>query len=106
MAKSKSPLATIIIVALAVVLLFALNPTMADFQAWRSGQAKAQAGGGSAGGLLGTLKQGAGAIAGAMTGFVSGAYERGDYLIFSTYSLGGRKGDLYLGVARLFIKLK
>jgi hypothetical protein len=104
MAKSKSPLATIIILALAVVLLFALNPTMADFQAWRSGQAKAQAGSGN--GVIGMMKKGAGAIAGAMTGFVSGAYERGDYLIFSTYSLGGSKGDLYLGLARLFIKLR
>ncbi len=103
MARAKSPIATAIIIALLLVLLYALNPTTADFQAWRSGQAQRQASGGSASGLVGTLKSGAGKIAGAMTGLVAGGYKRSDYLICSSYSLGS---DTYLGVARLFIKLK
>jgi hypothetical protein len=107
MAKSKNPLATIIIIALLAVLLFALNPTLADFKAWRSAQAQSQA---TAGTEKGTLKNAAGklagAVAGAMTGFVAGGFKRQDYLVCSTYSFGGKDGDLYLGVARLFIKLK
>ena len=104
MSTSKSsPLATIIIIALALVLLFALNPTTADFQAWRSSQAQRQVGGSQATGLIGVMQKGAGAIAGAMTALISGTYDRKDYLIFSTYSLGK---DEYLGIARLFVKLK
>jgi hypothetical protein len=106
MAKTKSPLATIIIIILALVLLYALNPTTADFQAWRSGQAERSAGGSQTSGLLGVMKKGVGAIAGAMTGFVSAGYKRSDYLLFSSYSFGGKKGNLYLGIARLFIKLR
>jgi hypothetical protein len=105
MARSKSPIATIIIFALLLVLLFALNPSMADFQAWRSGQAERQAGGGSASGLVGVMKKSVGAVAGAMTGMASGILERKDYLLFSTYSLG-TKGALFLGAARLFVKLR
>ena len=41
-----------------------------------------------------------------MTGFVAGGFKRQDFLVCSTYSFGGKDGDLYLGVARLFIKLK
>jgi len=107
MARAKSSLATIIIVALVLVLLYALNPTTADFQAWRSGQAQRQA---TSGTEKGTLKNAAGklvgAVAGAMTGLVASNYKRADYLICSTYSLGGKDGDLYLGAARLFVKLK
>lgn len=103
MAQSKSSLATVIIVVLALVLLYALNPTTADFQAWRSAQAQRQATSGSMTGLIGTLKKGAGALAGAMTGTVAGGYSRKDYLVCSTYSLGG---DSYLGIVHLFIKLK
>lgn len=106
MARKSSPIATLVIVALALVLLFALNPTTADFQAWMSGQAERSAGGSSTSGLMGALKKGAGAIAGAMTGFVAGGFTRRDYLIFSTYTLGARRGELYLGAAHLFIKLR
>lgn len=103
MAKSSSPLATAVIVALALVLLYALNPTREDFIAWRSGQARGEASSGTASGLIGTLKRGAGAVAGAMTGAVAGGYGRRDYLVCSSYSLGR---DEYLGIAHLFIKLK
>jgi hypothetical protein len=102
--KSKSPLAAAIIAALVLALLFALNPTTEDFQAWRSTQAQAQAGGEKTSGLIGALKSGAGKIAGAMTGLVAGSYSRKDYFICSTFSLGNN--SRYLGVARLFIKLK
>ena len=37
---------------------------------------------------------------------VAGGFKRQDYLLCSTYSSGGNGGELYLGVARLFIKLK
>ena len=98
-----SPLATTIIIGLTLVLLFALNPTMAEFQAWRSAQAQRQAGGAQSSGLIGVLQKGAGALVGAMTGLISGGYARHDYLVFSTYTFGS---DEYLGVARLFFKLK
>jgi hypothetical protein len=93
----------IIIVVLALVLLYVLNPSTPDFQAWRSGQAQNQATSGKMTGVIGELKKGAGAVAGAMTSLVSGAYKRTDYIFCSTYSIGG---DLYLGIAKLFIKLK
>lgn len=105
MARSKSPLASIIIIALVLGLLFALNPSMDDFTAWRSSQARREATSGQTGGLVGVMKKGAGAIAGAMSGLASGFFERKDYLFFSTYS-AGKKGDLYVGAARLFVKLR
>jgi hypothetical protein len=100
---TKKSLGTIIIVVLALLLLYALNPSTADFQAWRASQSQAQVASGAMTGIIGTLKKGAGAVAGAMTGLVSGAYKRTDYLICSTYSIGS---DRYLGIAKLFIKLK
>jgi len=106
MSKAKSPLATIVIIALVLVLLYALNPTRDDFIAWRTARAERAAGGAQSSGLEGVMKKGAGAIAGAMTGLVAGGFSRSDYLLCSTYSLGGKKGELYLGAARLFVKLR
>jgi hypothetical protein len=106
MAKTSSPLATLIIIALALVLLFALNPGMADFQAWMSGRAERSAGASSSTGLLGVMKKGAGAVAGAMTGLVAGGFQRRDYLLCSTYGMGGRRGSLYLGIAHFFVQLR
>ena len=106
MAKSKSSLATIVIIALLAVLLFALNPTMPDFQAWKSTQA-ANMVGGSTKDTIGVIKKGVGAMVGAMTGAMTGLqYTRQDFMVCSTYSSGGNGGELYLGVARLFVKLK
>jgi hypothetical protein len=102
MASTKKGFGTMIIIALLLVLLYALNPTMDDFKAWRSGHAEREVSGKPASGLVGVMKKGVGA----MTGIASGFYERGDYLLFSTYSLGGKEGNLYLGVARLFVKLR
>jgi hypothetical protein len=103
MAKSKNSFTAILLAALVVAALVGLNPTTADFKAWRSGQAERQATSGDTTGLVGVMKKGAGAFAGALTGAVAGAYERKNYYVCSTYELGG---DLYLGVARLFLKLK
>ena len=103
MKRSNTGLGTAIIIVLALILLYALNPTTADFQAWRASTAERQASSGDSSGLIGALKSGAGKVAGAMTGLVAGAYDRKDYLVCSSYSLGS---DRYLGIARLFIKLK
>ena len=103
MARAKSPLASVIIVALVLVLLYALNPTKEEFVAWRAAQAQSQAQGGAMTGLVGVMKKGAGAIAGAMTGGTASLFTPHNYLLFSTYSLGSNE---YLGIARLFIKLK
>jgi hypothetical protein len=103
MAQNTKSFGTILIVVLLVLLLYALNPTSEDFQAWRSAQAREQATSGDTGGLVGAMKKGSGAIAGAMTGIAAGGYRRKDYLVCSSYSLGS---DSYLGVARLFIRLK
>jgi hypothetical protein len=102
MARSSSTLATVVIVVLVLALLYALNPSTDDFQAWRTAQAQSQAGGSSKT-FGGVLKKAAGAIAGAMTGVVAGGYKRKNYFVFSTYSLSS---DLYLGVAKIFIQLK
>jgi hypothetical protein len=103
MARNNRNIGTVIIIVLALALLYALNPTTADFQAWRSAKAEREANSGSTSGLVGVMKKGAGAVAGAMTGLVGGAYQRKDYLICSSYSFGS---DRYLGIARMFIKLK
>jgi hypothetical protein len=106
MARIRNSLATIIVGALVLVLLYGLNPSIEDFKAWRANQAVAAAGGSNKD-FVGVLKKGAGAMAGAMVGAMSGAFERKDYLIFSTYSVGaGKSRQVYLGAARLFVKLK
>jgi hypothetical protein len=103
MPKTRSNLATVIIVALALVLLFALNPTRDDFIAWRSGQAQREATGAPTKGPIGMFKKGAGAVVGAVTSLGSGGFKSHNFLICSSYSLGG---ELYLGLARLFVQLR
>jgi hypothetical protein len=88
-----------VIVLLFLVLLYALNPSTEDFQAWRSDQAREQVSGGS----TGVFKKGLGAIAGAAAGIGASGYKRRDLFFCSTYSLGR---ESYLGVARIFFKLK
>ena len=103
MAISTKNIGTIIIVVLALVLLFALNPSKDDFIAWNSAQPRNQATSGENSGTKKELKPWAGVFAGVMKGFVSRGFSRTDYLVFSTYSLGP---DRYLGIAKLFIKLR
>jgi hypothetical protein len=50
---------------------------------------------------MGSVRKGEGAVASA-AGLASGGYERRDYFLCSSYSLGSER---YLGVARLFFKL-
>jgi hypothetical protein len=92
-----------IIALLFVLLLYALNPTTEDFQAWKSAQAQGRVTGGDETGIIGVMKKGAGAIAGAAAGVEAGGYGRSDFFVCSSYSLGSER---YLGIAHLFIKLK
>jgi hypothetical protein len=91
------------IVALFAILLFALNPSSEDFQAWRSSRARDEATRGDMEGITGVMKKGSGALAGAVNGLVAGGYKRTDYFVCSSYSLGS---ESYLGVAHLFFRLK
>jgi hypothetical protein len=103
--KSRSGLTVAIIAATVVLLLLALNPSTEDFQAWQSTRVERSVSSGGERGLVGALKSGAGKVAGAIAGAVAGGFKRKDYLLCSTYSLGS-KGELYLGIAHLFIKLR
>ena len=96
---------TILPALLVLVLLAVLNPKQADFRAYLASRASAQASGSAGGGLIGAISKGAGAVAGGAASIVGGAFKRADYLIFSTYSAGA-SGPLYLGVAKLFFKLR
>jgi hypothetical protein len=89
----------LLIAALLVLLLYALNPSKEDFQAWRAARESSRATGDS----QGALKKGLGKIAGFAAGLEAGGFERKDYFVCSSYSLDGER---YLGVARLFFKLK
>lgn len=102
MAKSKLGV-NVLIAFLFIILLYALNPTSEDFQAWCSARAQGRAASGDASGLVGVLKKGAGAVAGVAAGIEAIGYGRSDYFVCSSYALGRER---YLGVARLFLKLK
>jgi hypothetical protein len=102
---NKNSLGSIVIVALVLVLLAVLNPNTADFKAHLAAQASGQAAGKDAGGLVGALSKGAAAVAGGVASLAGSAFERKDYVLFSTYARG-KSGPLYLGVAKLFLKLR
>jgi hypothetical protein len=102
MAISKRGL-NVFIVVLFAILLFALNPSSEDFQAWRSASARDEATSGNMEGITGVMKKGSGALAGAINGLAASGYKRTDFFLFSSYSLGS---ESYLGVARLFFRLK
>jgi hypothetical protein len=106
MAESRRSIGWVVLLLLLAVLLIALNPTMEDFQAWRAADARSSAVSKNSTGIARALEEGAGAIAGAMVGVASGAFERTNYFIFSTYSSGGSKGPLYVGIARMFIRVR
>jgi hypothetical protein len=106
MAGSKRALGWIVIIALAGGLLIALNPTIDDFAAWRAASAQEPSASKGGSDVVRAFERGAKAIAGAMVGLASGAFERRSYLFFSTFGTGGSKGQLYLGIARAFVKLR
>jgi hypothetical protein len=105
MAESRRALGWIIIIALVGALLYALNPTIDDFAAWRAADARSSAVSPDSKGAARAFEKGAGALAGAMVGLASGAFERRNFYLFSAFSTGPR-GQLYLGIARVFIKLR
>jgi hypothetical protein len=105
MAGSRRALGWIVILALVGALLYALNPTIDDFAAWRAANAQSSAVSPESKGAAQLFEKAAGAVAGAMVGLASGAFERRNFYLFSTFSTGPR-GQLYLGIARFFIKLR
>ncbi len=106
MAESKRSIGWLVILALLAALFAALNPTMDDFKAWRSARAQDAAVSRDSTGIVRALEKGAGALAGALEEIGSGAFARKNYVVCRTYSSGGSKGPLYLGIARTFIKLR
>ncbi len=106
MAESRRTIGWLVILALLAALLAALNPTMDDFKAWRAARAQDSAVSRGSTGIARAFEEGAGALAGALEGIASGAFERTNYLVCSSYGSGGSKGPLYLGIARTFIKLR
>ncbi len=106
MAESRRSIGWLVILALLAALLAALNPTMDDFKAWRSARAQDAAVSPDSTGIVRAFETGAGAIAGALEEIGSGAFTRANYVVCSAYGSGGSKGPLYLGVARIFIKLR
>jgi hypothetical protein len=100
MAMKRSALTTLLVILVAALLLVALNPDQKDFSAFLSGKGTVQA---KDTGLKGVMS---GAMT-AVTGLTAGLYKRSNYLLFSTYHLGGEKGKVYLGAAKVvFIRLK
>jgi len=102
MAVNRNSLGTVAILVLAGVLLAVLNPTQADFKTFLAeSQGRAAAAGDT--GLIGEIGKGVGTAVG---GLASGLYKPRSYVLFSTFSSPGDKGSVYLGIAKLFIKLK
>ena len=100
MAMKRSALTTLLVVLVAALLLVALNPGQKDFSAFLSGKGIGQA---KDTGLKGVMS---GAMT-AVTGLAAGLYQRSDDLLFRTYGLGGGKGKVYLGFAKVvFVRLK
>ncbi|MBL8966425.1 MAG: hypothetical protein JNG85_05395 [Spirochaetaceae bacterium] len=98
---------TSLIAALAAVLVLAiLNPNLADFKAYYQKQASASARKntkGAAGNLLGSIAKGAAGIV------ADSSFKRTNLLVGSLYQSKARDGSVqkaYLGLAKLFIKLK
>ncbi len=100
----KSLVGLVLVVAVVGGLLFALNPNMDDFGAYMQNKGSAQASQNN----TGALSKLASGIAGSVSSLVAKAYTRKDYLVFSTFTLGkaSNPSDQYLGIAKLFIKIK
>jgi len=88
----------LLVVAVALALL---NPGMDDFKSYLENRTANQAGN-QTGSALGKL---VGKLAGAAVDL--GAFERKNYYVASVYSSGsGEKSDVYLGVAKFFLKIR
>ncbi len=100
----KSLIGILVIALLVGGLLFALNPSMDDFGAFYQKKAEkeaAQSVSGGLGKLVAGMAKGAASLA-------ANAYTRKDFVLFSTYTLGKASdpSERYLGVAKIFIKVK
>ncbi|HAE22308.1 MAG TPA: hypothetical protein DCG47_08305 [Spirochaetaceae bacterium] len=100
----KSLVGLVLILAVIGGILFVLNPDMDDFSLYMQNRASAQASQNN----TGALSKLASGIAGSVSGLVAKAYTRKDYLVFSTFTMGkaSAPSDQYLGMAKLFIKIK
>ncbi len=104
MARSKR-FPTAVVAAVLVTLLFvALNPGQEDFKNWYQARAAASVKKqvqGTVGNLVAGISKGAAGIA------ASASFRRHNLLVASVYSRGGDTvAESYLGIAKLFIKLK
>jgi hypothetical protein len=97
----------VICLIILVVILVKTNPTKKDFDAHLAGiQSSAVTDSGNTSGLAGALTTGAAAIAKGIGFLAGGLFERQDYIILSTFTFPGNKGPEYLGIAKIFIKLR
>jgi len=87
---------------LVFLLLVALNPTKDEFIAWMSAHQAAASTRNGGTGLIGSIGKAVGGMVGSVQG---GTFTRSNYAFFSLYSGPGGK-TVYLGAAKLFIKLK
>ncbi len=87
---------SLIVLVIAAIALFALNPTMADFKAYQKKKASD-----SVGGLFGKL---AGDVNAAASGML---FDRANYGVASIFYTGKQSNmsNRYLGIAKMFIAL-
>lgn len=102
MARRSNGLFAGLLFLLAFLLLVALNPTKDEFTAWMSARQAASSSRSAPTGFLSAVGKSVGGMAGS---FAGGTYSRENYGFCSIYRSpsGGRA---YLGLAKLFIKLK
>jgi hypothetical protein len=104
--KNSVPVPTwLIVVAAALVLLAILNPSQADFKSYmeRTAAAKTQDK------VSGKLGAAIGSLSAGVAGAVSSAYKRQSFVFCSSYVSRAADGSAlrsYLGIAKLFVRLK
>jgi len=102
MAQRSNGLFTGLLFLLVFLLLVALNPTRDEFAAWMSARQAVSSSQGVHTGVLSALGKAVGGMAGSVQG---GTFRRHNYAFCSIFeSPSGR--TVYLGVAKLFIKLR
>lgn len=100
----KSILGLIMIVLVIGAVLYFMNPSSDDFSAYLQTRAQSEAKSNSSV----EAEKIAMAIAGKVAGGVALLYKRADHVFYSTFTLGpaSKPSERYLGVAKLFIKIK
>jgi hypothetical protein len=102
MAKRSNGLFSGLLFLLVFLFLVALNPTRDEFVAWMSARQANTVSHNAGSGLIGQISSGEGGVAGTIEG---GTFRRHNYGFFSLYSRSGGK-TVYMGVAKLFIRLR